>query len=397
MKACTFTEIFSGLKDPRKDKGKKYPFIDVIVLSIFGVMCGKHYFTHISEFLQEMDKATNYAITKAFHLERGVPSHDVFSDVFRDLNKVAFTDCLVIWTSIILPFMSGDHVAIDGKAIRAARERAKNGDIPYIISAFLCDCNLSLGQMEIGEKKNEISEIPRFLDMLDIAGKMITIDAIGNQVAIHNKIIEKGADFCIQLKNNQPNTFQDVEALFEHAQEENKKLKKLGQSLDGFDYYREVDKGHGRIEVRQYYTYSDTAQIRLAIDPKWEHVKAVGMAILKRTVLGETPTESVEIHYSLISKGLSAKEYARYTRGHWAIENSLHWVLDESLGEDRSTSHTGNSISNISAMRKFVYNMISIVPKGIGKTSSSRKTYYQFHPEEFFRILNNPAVRFCTP
>ena len=188
----SFFDVFNNLDDPRNKKGLKYPLIDVIILAIYGILCGYTDFVKMAYYLKKRENE----LIESLGLSYGVPSHDVFSDVFRAIDVEKFMNAFVEWTRIIAKERTGKHIAIDGKAVRAATEKCKGGNIPYVVSAFLCGSGLSIGQKEVGEKTNEITEIPRLLDLLDIRGSIITIDAIGTQTDIMNRIVRNGGDFC---------------------------------------------------------------------------------------------------------------------------------------------------------------------------------------------------------
>ena len=268
----SFFSIFKTLDDPRCDQGKKYPLIDIIILALYGVLIGFTDFTNMSYYLKKREKE----LTERLSLEKGVPSHDVFSDVFRALDIEAFMKLFVEWVKGIAYKKSGKHIAIDGKAVRAATKKCENGNIPYIISAFMCGCGLSVGQTEVGEKTNEIPEIPRLLDLIDITECFITIDAIGTQTEIMDKIMEKEGHFCLQLKKNQRTAFEDVELFFKDMEENDRKR------FAAMDSYSEVQKDHGRIEKREYRIFAEDDEIKKLLDPKWGHVNCLGMARLTR-------------------------------------------------------------------------------------------------------------------
>lgn len=397
MPELSFFSIFAELEDPRDPKNRKYPLMDVIVLTIYGLLCGKIYFTRISKFLKAFNRITNNLIITELHISSGIPSHDVFSDVFRGLDKDKFVECFIKWVSEVVYYKTGQHIAIDGKAVRAAALKAKGGKVPYILSAFLCELGISIGQIEINEKNNEITEIPRLLDLLDIEGCPVTIDAIGTQTEIMKKLHDKHAPFCLQLKDNQHNTYVDVSKLFESAFEDAEVCKKLNQKYDALSHVRSFDKDHGRIEIRDYYVFKDEEQIRLAIDPKWEYVKAVGMAVIKRTVIGkeEKENEQRETHFHLLSDPIRVDEYANLARGHWSIENSLHWILDEHFCEDRCTSRADRSIFNVSLMKKIAFNLVQLAPREAeedGETFWDRKNYLMFHPDLVYSMLSTPVI-----
>lgn len=370
----SFFDVFNNLDDPRSQKGLKYPLTDVIILAIYGILCGYTDFVNMSYYLKKRENE----LTESLGLSNGIPSHDVFSDVFRAIDVEKFMDAFVEWTRIIAKARTGKHIAIDGKAVRAATEKCKGGNIPYVVSAFLCGSGLSIGQKEVGAKTNEITEIPRLLDLIDIKGSIITIDAIGTQTDIMNKIVKNGGDFCLQLKGNQKTTYENVRLLFQDMKEnEPDRFKEL-------PCFEEKVKDHGRIEARKYVVFDDLEEIRNVIPESWDKVKCIGMAILVR---GKGDTKSTEIHFHVMSKMVGAEEYASLARGHWAIENSLHWVLDIHFCEDRSTARADNAISNLTLLRKIVFNLTKLDPEMAKKTTKKRMIDFMTDIEVFKRLI----------
>ena len=295
-------------------------------------------------------------LSKELGLTNGVPSHDTFSDVFRSIDVGKFVNVFIEWTKSLYEAKIGMHIAIDGKAIRAATEKAKNGNIPYILSAFLCDCGISIGQIKVDEKSNEIKGIPELLDLLDIEGAVITIDAIGTQVEIMNKIHEKKGDFCLQLKANQGNCFDSVELFF-------KDLSKA--ELEKLDQITITEKNYGRVEKRTYAIYAGPELENIVDLEKFKHVKEIGMAILEREINGES---SKEVHYHLLSKEFKATEYYKYARDHWKIENNLHWILDMHYNEDRCKD---KAKENIALLRKIAFNLTKL-DKNLAKKTTKK-------------------------
>lgn len=374
----SFFSVFETLEDPRSDKGKKYPLMDVIILALYGVLIGFEDFTNMSYYLKKREKE----LMERLCLEKGVPSHDVFSDVFRALDIEAFMGLFVKWVKNIAYKKSGKHIAIDGKAVRAATKKSGNGSIPYIISAFMCGCGLSIGQKEVGEKTNEIPEIPRLLDLIDISECFVTIDAIGTQTEIMDKIINKEGHFCLQLKKNQRTAFGDVE-LFFRDMEENDKGK-----FSAMDLHSEVEKDHGRIEKREYRIFAEGDEIKKLLDPKWEHVNCLGMARLTRQVGGNV---SREVHFHLLDKVVSAEKYGQLARGHREIENGLHWILDIHFREDASTANEDNALANLALLRKIAFNFTKLDP-AMAKKSTKKKMIDFMTDLELFRRLVFEAI-----
>ncbi len=359
-------------------------------------------------------------LSMEFGLSEGVPSHDVFSNVFRVLDVEKFMALFVEWTKSLAFAKTGQHVAIDGKAVRAATKKAESGNIPYVLSAFLCGCGISIGQKEVGEKTNEIPEIPKLLDLIDIKGCTVTIDAIGTQKDIMDKIIEKEGHFCLQLKKNQRAAFEDVDLFFKDLEEEHKEeFKKLSS-------HTEMTKNHGRIEKREYYTFADASEIKRILDSRWVCVNCIGMARLTRTV-GETVrklkieqikpqniainninnnkmmwsenlkkefsdrlgggTTTTEVHYHLLDTETPAEKYMELARGHWEIENSLHWVLDIHFHEDASTANSGNAISNLTLLRKIAFNFTKLDPSMKKKTTKQKMIDFMTDIQLFKKLV----------
>lgn len=370
----SFFEIFENLDDPRDNRGKIYPLIDIILLALYGVLVGYSDFTNMSYYLNKREAE----LSMEFGLSEGVPSHDVFSNVFRVLDIEKFMALFVEWTKSLAFAKTGQHVAIDGEAVRAAAKKAERGDIPYVLSAFLCGCGISIGQKEVGEKTNEIPEIPKLLDLIDIKGCTATVDAIGTQKDIMDKIIEKEGHFCLQLKKNQRAAFEDVDLFFEDLEEEHKEeFKKLSS-------HTEMAKNHGRIGKREYYTFADASGIKRILDSRWACVNCIGMARLTRTV-GETTT--TEVHYHLLDTETPAEKYMELARGHWEIGNSLHWVLDIHFHEDASTSNSGDAISNLTLPRKIAFNFTKLDPSMKKKTTKQKMIDFMTDIQLFKKLV----------
>lgn len=369
----SFFSVFEALEDPRCEKGKKYPLMDVIILALYGVLVGFTDFTNMSYYLKKREKE----LAERIPLEKGVPSHDVFSDVFRALDVEAFMKLFVEWVKGIAYKKSGKHIAIDGKAVRAAAKKSENGNIPYVISAFMCECGLSVGQKEVGEKTNEIPEIPRLLDLIDITSCFVTIDAIGTQTEIMDKIMGKNGHFCLQLKKNQRAAFEDVELFFKDMEENDRKR------FAAMDTYSETHKDHGRIEKREYRIFSEGSEIKRILDPKWEHVNCLGMAVLTRQTGGSV---SREMHFHLLDTVVSAEKYGQLARGHWEIENGLHWILDIHFKEDSSTANEDNALANLALLRKIAFNFTKLDPE-MAKKSTKKKMIDFMTDLELFRKL----------
>jgi len=352
-------ERFEVLEDPRDVRGQKYKLIDILIMTIYGILNKHEDFSNIAYFLE---LNSDYFVN-LLGIECGkTPSHDCLSDVYAAINPQKFMEVFIEWTKDIVKIKSGNVINIDGKAVREAQDKINGGNIPYIVSAFLSEAGISIGQVKVEEKSCEYTAIPELLDLIDIKGCTITIDAAGTYVPIAEKIISKGGDFVLKVKENQPNLLTDCKFLFENE-------------LDNILHDKVVEKNHGRIETRKYYLYNGSKNT--IIDPKWDKiVNTIGKIEVTREYSGYDKTTVTE-HYYVMSKTMTLDEFKKVTRSHWGIECSLHWVLDVIFNEDGSRNREGDSIHNLSLVRKIVFNLVKL-DNSFGKVPTNRKlTHYQ--------------------
>ena len=304
--------------------------------------------------------------------------------MFARLDVQEFLSCFTDWISGALSELSGEHVSIDGKALIAATRKSAGGKVPFILNAYASGLGITVCQLEIGEKDNEITEIPRLLDMIDISGCTVTIDAIGTQVRIMDLIHEKGGDFCLQLKRNHRKAFDAVNLHF------SRKVDLLEDGAEpaeaGVDVFEDEGHGHGRNETRTYFTTTLEDEDRSILPKGWDHVRCLGMAVQEREVIGSPSKGSVEVHFHVLSRPMGAEEYAGYARGHWGIENGPRHVLDVSFGEDGWRAREGNAKSNLALLRKICLNLVMQV-KDRGMSTNRVINRFQVQPETFRRFL----------
>lgn len=356
----TLLNHFEILEDPRDIRGKRHELKNIFVLTIYGTLCGYTDFVNMVDFLTLHE---DY-FSGLLDLKYGIPSHDTFSRVFSMINPSKFMDIFIDWVKEITG-SKGLHVAIDGKAIKSARDKVNNGNIPYILSGFLCDLGISIGQIKVDDKSNEITAIPDLLDLIDIKGKIITIDAIGTQEEIANKIVyEKKAAYILKVKDNQKDLKDDIKTYFD-----------LGLKRDDSNiaiWETNYEKNHGRIEKRKYHL---SYEIQCISDKeKWKSVKAIGRIDVYRM---ENNQETVTKHYYILSSCFSLDTFINITREHWNIECELHWRLDVHFDEDHSRNRIGNSLNNLSLTRKIVFNLVRL-DKSMGEklTLKQKMTRY---------------------
>lgn len=373
----TLLNHFEVLEDPRDIRGKKHELKNILLLTIYGTLCGYTDFVNMVDFLMLHE---DY-FSDLLDLKYGIPSHDTFSRVFSIINPNEFMNLFINWIKEITN-QKGLHVAIDGKAIKSARDKVNNGNIPYILSGFLCDVGISIGQIKVDDKSNEITAIPNLLDLIDIKGKIITIDAIGTQEEIANKIVyEKKAAYILKVKDNQKDLKDDIKTYFDLE------LKRDSTEIDILE--TSFEKNHGRIEKRTYYISYSTECIHNK--EKWKSVKAIGRMDVYREENGKITTTK---NYYILSQQFPTETFKNITRAHWNIECSLHWRLDVILDEDHSTNKKDNSIDNLAIIRKIVFNLARLDSSMGNLTLKKKLTRYSFDFKNIENLLFNviPAI-----
>lgn len=332
---------FVVLEDPRDIRGKKHELINILIMVIYGILCGYTDFENMADFFEVHE---DY-FTKLLNLQNGTPSHDTLSRVFAMIDSKKFLEIFVVWIKEIIE-NNGVHLSIDGKAVKSARNKINGGNTPYIVSAFLSDIGISVGQIKVDDKSNEITAIPELIKLLDIEGKIITIDAIGTQENICNFITskEKKGDYILKVKENQKDLRDDIKVYFDLG------LKRDSNQIAIAETNWEKD--HGRYEKRVYYLSYEVDCIH--DKKKWKSVKAIGRVDVHRE---ENNKKTVTKHYYILSNPFDFDTFMKTTRDHWNIECGLHWRLDVIMDEDHSRNRVGNSINNLSLIRKIVFNL----------------------------------------
>ena len=346
---------FEVLEDPRDVRGKKYKLIDILIMTIYGLLCGLKDFVNIADFM----KLKEDYFKELLGLENGTPSHDCLSDLFASIDSEKFMQIFIEWTKEILEEKIGKKISIDGKAIKSATDKINNGNIPYIVSAFIGEIGLSIGQVKVNDKSNEITAIPDLLDLLDIKDAIITIDAIGTQENIINKIVNKKGHYVLPVKDNQKELRKQIKSQFDSYNNlyGNNEIK----------HKKTIEKNHGRIEEREYFLCYNVSKIE--DKEKWKTVKAIAYTKVTRTYNDESILTE---NYYIIDYHIGIEKLIETIRDHWNIECGLHWKLDVILDEDHSRNRMKNSINNLSIMRKIVFNLASLDNR-FGKVPLQRK------------------------
>ncbi len=354
----TIKQHFAAIKDPRVERSKRHLLIDIITLTLCAVVGGAETWEDI-----ELYGKCKYKWFKKFlKLPNGIPSHDTFNRVFSRLDPEQLQKCFLNWVKSISSLIEGEIIAIDGKTLRHSYDKSNNQKAIVMVSAWAQQQGLVLGQRKVEGKSNEITAIPELLKVLYLKGAIVTIDAIGCQKEIVSTIIEKQANYLITVKKNQRLLYEEIEALFKQAL-------KTDWAEGEHSQYKLKQAEHGRQETRFYRSLTNLG-LTLIAQENWCQISSLGMAEYMRVKPNGKTT--IERRYYISSLSLSAQEFSRIIRGHWSIENQLHWVLDVAFHEDNSRVRKDNAPENLAIIRHIALNLLKQDRREKGSIRSKR-------------------------
>ncbi len=330
--------IFGSIEDPRSHINQLHKFVDILLIGIISVICGAETWKQMIEFANSKKDF----LKEFLELPNGIPSEDTINRLFSSIDSSQFESCFIDWVNSISDLSKGQVIAIDGKTLRGAKSGGKKSPV-HMVSAWANQNNLVLGQVKVNDKSNEITAIPELLKTLMIQGNIITIDAMGTQTNIANKIIENDADYILAVKGNQKELLNEIKDEF-----------KFSKTIETDT---NTDIGHGRIETRKCSVISKFQFIENN-DNKWNSLKQIiKIESVREFKNSDKPSEKATRYY-ITSLNESAENHQEYIRSHWGVENKLHWTLDVAFSEDGSRKRKNNAAQNYSILLKIALNLL---------------------------------------
>lgn len=368
-------DCLTELEDPRIDRTKKHALIDIVVIAISATLAGAKSWVDIADFGESKIEW----FSQFLNLENGIPSHDTFRRLFILLSPASFFEIFKQWIKVVTDDADLEQICIDGKALRATFEKGRKFSALHMVNAWSTGVGLALGQVQTDKKSNEITAIPKLLDKLDIEGTIVSMDAMGCQIKIAEKIRSRDADYLLALKGNQESLEDKVKIKFLETS-------KTGPKTFDLDEFKSIDENsHGRHETRscRVITAKKNKNLGINVFKKWPDLNSI-IEVKSERVNRKTGEIGEEARYYISSALETAETFLKSVRGHWEIENKLHWVLDVVFREDECPVMAGYSAQNFSMLRQFALNLIKLEPS---KKSIRRKQNLAGWTESFLMRL----------
>lgn len=340
-RSVSLVEQLGNVTDPRRGESI-YPLVNILFMTICAVVAGADDYVAIAKFART--KKAWFA--KFLDMSQGVPSHDRFNAILNAIKPDEFEAILLAWLTDLHEITGGQVIAIDGKTLRRSYDSASGKSAIHMVSAWATANHISLGQTVVDAKSNEITAIPKLLEIIDISGGLVTIDAMGCQTEIAEKIVAEGADYCLAVKGNQPTLHEGIKAFFLAQLEMDFADSKVSE-------YHSKETAHGRIDERSYYICPVPEDLPDAT--RWKDLAAIGIAINNTK---RSKADEIAVRYFILNKSIDGEKFACAVRGHWGIENSLHWQLDVTFDEDQCRIRKGHGDQNFSTLRRTALSLL---------------------------------------
>jgi len=361
----------SVVADVRAERGKKHRLIDILFIALCTIISGGEGFSDMEDFATLRKRW----LRKYIELPGGVPSYFTFRRVFQIIPPRSIGECLMNWSQSLRDTTGGRIIALDGKTLRHTFDTWSGQKAIHLVNVWMTELGLAIACERVDAASNEIPTVLDMLERLSLKGRTVTLDALGCQKEIARKIVEKGGDYLLCVKGNQPGLYEDLQGFFHDCGD--------WKGIE-HDYFESLEKGHGRIEQRRCWAVEGEANW-LGIDKDWKNVRTIAAIERKRTIRDKT---SMETTYYITNLGANAERIASIARSHWGIENGLHWVLDVTMNEDMSRIRKDHAPENLAVIRRIAVSMVNQVK---GKKSVRRSRKYAGWDVRFLKkILTGP-------
>jgi predicted transposase YbfD/YdcC len=370
---ASIQEHFGDLEDPRCTYLNDHPLLNIITIALCAIIAGADNWTEVELFGEQK---LNW-LSRFLDMSKGVPSHDTFGRVFARLNPIAFQKSFLSWVQAVFEVTDGQIIALDGKKLNGSHDQVLGKKAINMVSAWATSNHLVLGQVKVDDKSNEITALPQLLELLELQGCIVTIDAMGTQIEIAQQIINQGGEYLLPVKENQKQLLEDITLFFNLAHQ--KEFRQVHHT-----YHRTADARHGRLEIRQCWAVSGIENLNfLRTYDCWPKLNAIAMIRSERRFPHKVEQST---QYFITSTPNDAQTILHIKRAHWGIENQLHWVLDVAFREDDSRIRTGYADQNIAVLRHMALNLLK-QENSVKKGLKAKRLKAALNEDYLFKVL----------